>query len=109
MRRGPRASPRRPGDLVRWRADGAVEFLGRLDHQVKIRGFRIELGEIETVLTQHPGVREAVVIARRDGPGVEKRLIAYLVPGAEPALARRITFTLPRAAVASARGQVGFR
>ena len=54
------------GDLARYRPDGNIEFLGRVDHQVKIRGFRIELGEIEAALGQHPAVREAVVLARRD-------------------------------------------
>ncbi|SHM69480.1 AMP-binding enzyme C-terminal domain-containing protein [Duganella sacchari] len=65
----------RTGDLGRWRADGAVDYLGRNDFQVKLRGFRIELGEIEAQLVRQPGVREAVVIARADGAG----LIAYVV------------------------------
>src|SRR5262249_11106641 len=57
----------RTGDLARYRADGNIEFLGRLDSQVKIRGYRIELGEIETVLNQHPSVKETVVVAVNDG------------------------------------------
>ncbi|HSF38618.1 MAG TPA: non-ribosomal peptide synthase/polyketide synthase, partial [Thermoanaerobaculia bacterium] len=72
----------RTGDLARWRGDGAIEYLGRLDHQVKIRGVRIELGEIETALTALPGVREAVVVARGDQlreDRSEKRLVAYVV------------------------------
>ncbi|HKS35991.1 MAG TPA: amino acid adenylation domain-containing protein [Verrucomicrobiae bacterium] len=67
----------RTGDCARWRGDGNIELLGRLDHQVKLRGFRIELGEIESVLQQAPGVREAVVIVREDRPG-DPRLAAYL-------------------------------
>ncbi|MEG0859820.1 MAG: non-ribosomal peptide synthetase [Pseudomonas sp.] len=67
----------RTGDLVRQRADGLVEYVGRIDHQVKIRGFRIELGEIETRLLEHPAVREAVVVAL-DMPG-GKQLAGYLV------------------------------
>src|SRR5207302_2242327 len=67
------------GDLARYRPDGAIEFLGRIDHQVKLRGFRIELGEIEVVLAQHPAIKEVVVVAREDTPG-NKRRVAYLVP-----------------------------
>lgn len=76
---GVAASPRlyRSGDLVRYRANGQIEFLGRVDQQVKIRGFRIEPGEIAPVLLQHPAVREAVVIARADAPG-NPRLLAYV-------------------------------
>jgi amino acid adenylation domain-containing protein len=75
----------RSGDLARVRPGGDLEYLGRRDHQVKIRGFRIELGEIEAALGRHPAVREAVVLARRDGGDGESRLVAYLV--AEPAAA----------------------
>ncbi len=69
------------GDLVRYRVDGNIEFLGRLDEQVKIRGYRIELGEIEAVLSQHQAVQQSVVIIHEDEE--EKRLLAYVVTKAE--------------------------
>jgi len=75
----PKARLYKTGDLSRWLADGAIEYLGRMDFQVKIRGFRVELGEIETTLRSHPGVREAVVLAREDIPG-DPRVVAYIVP-----------------------------
>ncbi len=84
----PNARLFKTGDLARYRADGSIEFLGRIDFQVKICGFRIELGEIETILSQHPMLQECVVIAREDVPG-NKRLVAYLVPkqaGTQPAI-----------------------
>ncbi len=67
------------GDLGRYLPNGDLEYLGRIDQQVKVRGFRIELGEIETVLSQHPSLRDSVVIARDDQLG-EKQLVAYVVP-----------------------------
>ncbi len=88
----------RTGDLARYRADGEIEFLGRIDHQVKVRGFRIELGEIETTLARHPAVREAVVVARGQ-ESTEAELAAYVVPSGVPvqadALRRFAMQTLP--------------
>ena len=71
------------GDLARYRYDGSIELLGRVDNdnQVKIRGFRIELGEIESVLRQHPSVAQAVV-AQNDSSAGEARLAAYVVKNA---------------------------
>jgi predicted NodU family carbamoyl transferase len=71
------------GDLARFRPDGRIEYLGRLDQQVKVRGFRIELGEIEARLRDHPDVREAVVVARQESAD-DLRLIAYVVAASSP-------------------------
>ncbi|NJM73455.1 MAG: amino acid adenylation domain-containing protein [Scytonema sp. RU_4_4] len=71
------------GDLARYLPNGNIEYLGRIDHQVKIRGFRIELGEIEAALSQHPAVREVVVLDQKDEAG-KKRLVAYVVSDQEP-------------------------
>jgi amino acid adenylation domain-containing protein len=67
----------RTGDLARYLPDGNVEFLGRGDLQVKLRGYRIELGEIESVLTEHPLIRQAIVVLRHDGG--RERLVAYVI------------------------------
>ena len=71
------------GDVGRYLADGAIEYLGRNDFQVKIRGFRVELGEIEARLTRHSAVHEAVVVAREESTG-DKQLVAYYTTAAGP-------------------------
>lgn len=68
----------RTGDQARYRPDGTLEFLGRVDHQVKVRGYRIELGEIESALGRHPQIRRSVAVVR-DEQG-DKRIVAYVVP-----------------------------
>ncbi|HYO73071.1 MAG TPA: amino acid adenylation domain-containing protein, partial [Archangium sp.] len=88
----------RTGDLARWRADGTLDFLGRVDSQVKLRGFRIELPEVEAALLSHPEVREAVAVVREDSPG-DKRLVAYVTSDAQqldiPALRSFLKQRLP--------------
>ncbi|MGW3210311.1 amino acid adenylation domain-containing protein [Streptomyces sp. NPDC001135] len=96
----------RTGDVVRWTADGELDYLGRADHQVKIRGFRIELGEIEAALATHPALAQAAVVAREDRPGI-RTIAAYVVPvpGADPSareLRAHLTGTLPDYMVPSA-------
>ena len=90
----------RTGDRVRLRGDGAIVFLGRFDHQVQVRGFRVELGEVESVLAGLPGVRRAVVLARRhpveDEAGGELELVAFVEPAQSPAVAVDVDRGSPR-------------
>src|SRR5260221_5650295 len=87
----------RAGDLARSRADGSIEFIGRVDSQVKIRGFRVEPGEVEAALATHPAVRQVVVVPRGETPD-EKVLVAYLVPaaGSVPTQKELRAFLAPR-------------
>ncbi|MFZ0799167.1 MAG: amino acid adenylation domain-containing protein [Terriglobales bacterium] len=97
IREGPDARLYRTGDEVRYRPDGTLEFLGRLDQQVKLHGFRIELGEIESALAKIEGIGQAVVILREDRPG-DKRLVAYYTGGerlSSTSLLRAFKTTLP--------------
>ena len=78
----------RSGDLVRWRADGTLDFVGRVDNQIKIRGFRVEPGDVAAVLRAHPEVQESVVVVA--GEGEQRHLIGYVTPadGVDPAALR---------------------
>jgi len=90
------------GDLARWRADGTIDCLGRIDHQVKVRGVRMELGEITSTLLTQPGVRDAAVVVRAEDRG-ESDLVAYYVGDADQAqLAAGLADTLPAQLVPSA-------
>ena len=90
----------RTGDLVRYRPDGNLEFLGRVDQQVKVRGYRIEIAEVEAVLTAHPDVEEAVVMAVGDPGDTDRRLVAYVTtrhgtPPTAESMRRHLADALP--------------
>jgi tryptophan 2,3-dioxygenase/acyl carrier protein len=101
---GPQARMYRTGDMVHWRDDGQLDYVGRADDQVKIRGYRIECGEVQATLAGLDGVEQAAVIAREDRPG-DKRLVGYITGTAEPgkiraALAERLPpYMVPAAVV----------
>jgi amino acid adenylation domain-containing protein len=105
FRADPGARLYRTGDVVRWRADGLLEFIGRRDGQVKIRGVRVELGEVEAALRADPRVRDAAVVAVETAAG-ERRLVAYVVPAGPPpratALRAALLDRLPAAFVPAA-------
>ena len=93
----PEARLYRTGDIARWRSDGVIEFIGRVDHQIKLRGFRIEPGEIEAALKEQPGVRDSIVVVHRETSS-GKRLIAYVVSdlhGQEASLLSALKKSLP--------------
>ncbi|HEX5740310.1 MAG TPA: amino acid adenylation domain-containing protein, partial [Pilimelia sp.] len=87
----PGARMYRTGDRARWRADGVIDFLGRLDDQVKIRGFRVELGEVAAAIAAHPDVVQAAAVVDRDGPVTRLVGYAHAAAGADPAQVRAFT------------------
>ena len=101
----------RTGDRCRWMADGAIGFLGRLDHQVKIRGYRIELGEVESAILSHPVVRDAAVTVAQGGTADASRLVAYVVgdPGGGDTITPEAAPSSFEGAPAGLHGAVGLR